>query len=147
MNSSNSHVLAFLWMSQNIFKKKKKREREIQCNMNELAKVAADSIGASKCVFIKKYTDGMYNKAYLLSMEDGQEVVAKVSNPKAGIPHLALFCGPKLYQPHAEKKLTALAWYQQIINFLAPMKDTAINNPYLWHNDLHDENIFVDRYH
>ena len=24
------------------------------------------------------------------------------------------------------------------------MKDTATNNPYLWHNDLHDENIFVD---
>ena len=80
-------------------------------------------------------------------MEDSQEVVAKVSNPNAGIPHLALFCGPKLYQPDAEKKLTALAWYQQIINSLAPMKDTAINNPYLWHNDLHDENIFVDRYH
>jgi hypothetical protein len=55
----------------------------------------------------------------------------------------ALFCGPKLYQPDTEKKLTALAWYQQIIDVIIP-KDTTITNPYLWHNDLHDENIFVD---
>jgi len=63
------------------------QKREVQFNMNELAKVAADAIGASKCVSIRKYPDGMYNKAYLLSMEDGQEVVAKVPNPNAGIPH------------------------------------------------------------
>ena len=63
------------------------KKREIQFSMNELAKVAADKIGASKCVSIRKYPDGMYNKAYLLSMEDGQEVVAKVPNPNAGIPH------------------------------------------------------------
>ena len=29
----------------------------------------------------------MFNKAFLLSMEDGREVVAKVPNPNAGIPH------------------------------------------------------------
>lgn len=56
---------------------------------------------------------------------------------------IALFCGPKLYQPDTEKKLTALAWYQQIIDALIP-KDTTINNAYLWHNDLHHDNIFVD---
>ena len=56
---------------------------------------------------------------------------------------IALFCGPKLYQPNTEKKLTALAWYKQIIDALIP-KDTLINNPYLWHNDLHHDNIFVD---
>lgn len=63
------------------------QKREVQFNMNELAKVAADSIGASKCVSIKKYPEGMYNKAYLFSIEDGQEVVAKVPNPNAGISH------------------------------------------------------------
>jgi hypothetical protein len=55
---------------------------------------------------------------------------------------IALFCGPKLYRPDTEKKLTALAWYRQIVNSLIP-KDT-ITNPCLWHNDLHDDNIFVD---
>ncbi|QKX62237.1 uncharacterized protein TRUGW13939_09396 [Talaromyces rugulosus] len=56
---------------------------------------------------------------------------------------MALFCGPKLYRPDTEKKLTALAWYRQIVNSLIP-KDTTITNPCLWHNDLHDDNIFVD---
>ena len=56
---------------------------------------------------------------------------------------LVMFCGPKLYQPDTEKKLTALAWYQQIIDALLP-KDTIITNPYLWHNDLHENNIFIN---
>lgn len=56
---------------------------------------------------------------------------------------IALFCGPKLYRPSKENKITALAWYRQIVDALIP-KDTAITRPYLWHNDLHDDNIFVD---
>lgn len=63
--------------------------------MNELARVAADSIGASKCVFIKKHTEGIYNKAYILSMEDGQEVVAKVPNPKCWHSTLSLILWDK----------------------------------------------------
>jgi hypothetical protein len=55
----------------------------------------------------------------------------------------ALFCGPKLYRPDTEKKLAALACYLQIIDALIP-KDTATKKPCLWHNDLHDDNIFVD---
>lgn len=57
----------------------------------------------------------------------------------------ALFCGPALYQPDIEKKLGALAWYQQLVNTNALIpKDSAIMSPYLWHNDLHSDNIFVD---
>ncbi|OOF96589.1 hypothetical protein ASPCADRAFT_4630 [Aspergillus carbonarius ITEM 5010] len=284
------------------------RKREVRFDLNRLASVAAESVGAARCISIKKYPDGMFNKAFLMSMNDGQEVVAKVPNPNAGVPHfttasevatmdfarkvlgtpaprvyswnshakshpvgaefiimekteglplsqvwdtlklpqklqvllamtrlqkqwlsvsfshygslyyardvqppagshyvkdgkavndseftigpatgrdwfdagrslldtergpwtslkqylqavgaretkaiqslsppkqIALFCGPKLYQPDKEKKLTALAWYQQIVDALVP-KDTAITNPRLWHNDLHDDNIFVD---
>ncbi|KAI2820119.1 hypothetical protein CBS63078_3396 [Aspergillus niger] len=35
-----------------------------------------------------KYPDGMFNKAFLMSMDNGREVVAKVPNPNSGIPHL-----------------------------------------------------------
>lgn len=56
---------------------------------------------------------------------------------------IALFCGPKLYRPDKEKKITALAQYQQVVDALIP-NDTAINSPRLWHNDLHDDNVFVD---
>ncbi|CBX90707.1 hypothetical protein LEMA_P057410.1 [Plenodomus lingam JN3] len=55
--------------------------------MNELAKVAADSVGAAQCVDIRKFADGMFNKAFLMLMDDGQEVVAKVPNPNAGRAH------------------------------------------------------------
>ncbi|KAF1916462.1 phosphotransferase enzyme family protein [Ampelomyces quisqualis] len=284
------------------------RQREIRFDMNKLASVAAESVGAAQCISIEKYPDGMFNKAYLIFMDNGREVVAKVPNPNAGIPHLttasevatmnfarevlntpaprvyswnakakshpvgaefiimekskgvplsqvwgtmkltqklqllvdltslqkqwlsvkfshygslyytgdvqppegnfyvkdgkvvkdskfsigpatgrdwtdaersildtergpwasltqflqavgtretnavlslksqkqiALFCGPKLYRPDREKKLTGLAWYQQVIDALIP-KGTMINNSYLWHNDLHQDNIFVD---
>ncbi|GAQ04126.1 hypothetical protein ALT_1447 [Aspergillus lentulus] len=263
------------------------RKREIRFDLNRLASVAADSIGAAQCVSIKKYPDGMFNKAFLMTMDDGREVVAKVPNPNAGVPHfttasevatmdfarkilntpapcvyawnsqaksqpvgaefiimekvkgvplsqtqwlsasfshygslyyagdvqppvgnhyvkdgkavrdsefaigpatgrdwvdagrsdliiergpwdsltqylqaietretkaiqcleppkqIALFCGPKLYQPKTKKKITALLWYRQVVDALIP-KDTAITRPYLWHNDLHDDNIFVD---
>ncbi|CAP91172.1 Pc13g01030 [Penicillium rubens Wisconsin 54-1255] len=274
------------------------RKREIRFDLNSLARVAADSVGAGRCIAIKKYPDGMFNKAYLMCMDDGQEVIAKVPNPNAGVPHfttasevatmdfarkildtpaprvytwnsqakshpvgaefiimdkikgvplsqvwstmklpqklqvllamtrlqkqwlsvtfshygslyytedvrppagnhfvkdgkvvkdsefaigpatgrdwcdagrsnldvekgpfgarevkatqsleppkpIALFCGPKLYRPDTEKKITALAWYRQVVGALIP-KDTAITRSCLWHNDLHDDNVFVD---
>ncbi|KAL4976881.1 kinase-like domain-containing protein [Aspergillus desertorum] len=289
------------------------RKREIRFDMNSLARVAAESVGAARCISIEKYPDGMFNKAFLMSMDDGREVIAKVPNPNAGVPHFttgsevatmdfarkilntpaprvhtwnsqakshpvgaefiiidkiegvplsqvwgtmklpqklqvllamtrfekqwlsvsfshygslyytedvqplrgnhslplarlqagigvtqadqiwtsrkghvrygslcsclvankftgasltqylqavgtrevkaiqsleppkstALFCGPKLYRPDTEKKLTALAWYRQVVDALIP-KDTAITRPCLWHNDLHDDNVFVD---
>ncbi|EFR03147.1 phosphotransferase enzyme family protein [Nannizzia gypsea CBS 118893] len=284
------------------------RKREIRFDLNQLARVAADAVGAAHCVSVRKYPDGMFNKAFLLTMNNGREVVAKVPNPNAGIPHFttasevatmdfarkvldtpaplvhawnsqakthpvgaefiimdkvegvplsqvwttmqlpqklqvllavtrmqkrwlsvsfshygslyyashvhppagsqylkdgkavldseftlgpatgrgwvdagratldidrgpwtsltqylqaigkretqairllkapkqtALFCGPGLYRPNPETKLTALTHYQQIVDTLVPDVDT-IRSPYLWHNDLHDDNIFVD---
>ena len=56
---------------------------------------------------------------------------------------LALFCGPKLYQPCPQTKLTALSHYLQILESLIP-NDTALTTPHLWHNDLHNDNIFID---
>lgn len=63
------------------------RKREIRFDLNELVRVAADSVGAAQCISIKKYPDGMFNKAFLMTMDDGREVVAKVPNPNAGVPH------------------------------------------------------------
>lgn len=55
--------------------------------MNRLARVAADSVGADQCISIEKYPDGMHNKVFLMTMDNGREVVAKVPNPNAGLPH------------------------------------------------------------
>ena len=61
--------------------------REIKFDLNRLASVAVDSVGATQCISIKKYPDGMFNKSFLMTMEDGREVVTKVPNPNAGVPH------------------------------------------------------------
>ncbi|KAB8254400.1 phosphotransferase enzyme family protein [Aspergillus pseudonomiae] len=269
------------------------RKREIRFDMNRLASVAADSVGAARCISIKKYPDGMFNKAFLMSMGNGREVIAKVPNPNAGVSHFTtasevatmdfarkildtpaprvyawnsqakshpvgaefiimekiegvplsqvwstmtlpqklqlllamtrlqkqwlsvsfshygslyytgdvqpppgnhyikdgkavtdpeFAIGPAtgrdwfdagrsildvekgpwaslaqylqavgtremranpLYRPDTEKKITALACYRQVVDALIP-KDTAITCPCLWHNDLHDDNVFVD---
>lgn len=60
----------------------------VQFNADELARIAAAAVGAEHCVSITKFPDGMYNKAFLLTMNDGTEAVAKVPNPNAGYPHL-----------------------------------------------------------
>ncbi|KAJ5751863.1 phosphotransferase enzyme family protein [Penicillium odoratum] len=44
------------------------------------------------------------------------------------------------------KKLITLAHYQQIVNVMIP-KDAEVMNPSLWHDDLHDDSIFVDPFH
>jgi hypothetical protein len=63
-------------------------QRHVRFNVNELARCAAEAVGAKACVNIAKYPDGMYNKSMLLTMDDGSRVVAKVPNPNAGLPHL-----------------------------------------------------------
>lgn len=63
------------------------RKRKVNFDMNELTRVAAKSIGASGCVSVEKLLDGMFSKAFLMTMEDGREVVVKVPNPNAGLPH------------------------------------------------------------
>lgn len=63
------------------------RKREIKFDLNRLARVAVDSVRAARCIAIKKYPDGMFNKAFLISMDDRREVISKVPNPNAGVPH------------------------------------------------------------
>jgi len=55
--------------------------------MNELVREAEKSIDAVRCIDVKKCPDGFYNKAYVFTMDDGRQVIGKVPNPNAGIPH------------------------------------------------------------
>ncbi|KAG6063446.1 hypothetical protein E4U32_001241 [Claviceps aff. humidiphila group G2b] len=63
-------------------------QRHCEFNVSELARRAAQAVQADRCLSIKKYPDGMYNRTLLLTMDNGKEVVAKVPNPNAGQPHL-----------------------------------------------------------
>ncbi|KAL9039161.1 MAG: hypothetical protein Q9214_004988 [Letrouitia sp. 1 TL-2023] len=62
-------------------------QRYVRFDMHELTRLAAEAVGSKSCVSIEKYPDGMYNKAFLLTMDDGTQAVAKVPNPNAGRPH------------------------------------------------------------
>ena len=63
--------------------------RQAKFNMNELAKRAAESTGftLTQCARIEKFPDGMFNKTFLFTMQDGTQVVGKVPNPNAGRAH------------------------------------------------------------
>ena len=63
--------------------------RRVEFDMNALTKIAAESVGSSlaQCVHVKKSPDGMFNKSFLFTMQDGSQVVGKVPNPNAGRAH------------------------------------------------------------
>ncbi|RAH65262.1 uncharacterized protein BO66DRAFT_462574 [Aspergillus aculeatinus CBS 121060] len=222
--------------------------RHVPFNMNELAKRAAESVGSTptECARVEKFPDGMFNKAFLFTMQDGTQVVGKIPNPNAGRAHhttasevatmdfvrnhletpvprvldwsskanenpiwpsldirdrfevakstskyqrawmsasftqygrhrfavgpstgnsveqyklavghreiacvqnmaqlpqppLALY-GPGTYRPSRAKKIAAL--YLRVVKYLLPL-DNSISSAFLWHPDLHSENIFV----
>lgn len=54
-----------------------------------------------------------------------------------------MLCAPSLYLPTREKKVAALESSARLLRYLIPA-DPWICAPHIWHNDLHDENIFVD---
>lgn len=62
-------------------------QRYIRFDMNALSKIAANAVGSDFCVAVEKYPDGMYNKTFLFTTNDGSQVVGKVPNPNAGKPH------------------------------------------------------------
>ena len=59
-------------------------QRCVHFNMDKLAQIAASTIGSRCCVAIGGCPDGQYAKAFLMTMEDGKQVVVKVPNPNAG---------------------------------------------------------------
>ncbi|KAH9826908.1 phosphotransferase family protein [Teratosphaeria destructans] len=61
--------------------------RHIKFDMNELCRAAGAAVGRT-CVGVEKCAEGMYSKAFLLTMDNDEQVVAKVPNPNAGPPHL-----------------------------------------------------------
>lgn len=61
--------------------------RRVRFDMNELVKIAVTTMKAERCINVEKCPDGLYNKAFLLTLNDGRQVIGKVPNPIAGIPH------------------------------------------------------------
>lgn len=65
------------------------RERFLAFNVQELQRVAAESVGAQSCVSITKLAEGGYNKVFRLVMDNGSVAIARIQNPNAGPAHKA----------------------------------------------------------
>ncbi|KAL8993124.1 MAG: hypothetical protein Q9188_007406, partial [Gyalolechia gomerana] len=61
--------------------------RYVRFDINELARVVAESVGSRSCQNVEKFAEGQFNKVFLMTTEDGKEVIAKVPQPNAGLPH------------------------------------------------------------
>ncbi|RAK81773.1 uncharacterized protein BO72DRAFT_482937 [Aspergillus fijiensis CBS 313.89] len=60
-------------------------KRYLKFNLRQLIDIAVNvSNGARHCTKIIKCLEGLHNKAFLLMMDNGAEVVAKLPNPNAG---------------------------------------------------------------
>lgn len=62
-------------------------QRYVRFNVHELGRLAAEAVGSKSCINITKSPDDMYNKTFLLTMDDGVEAIAKLPTPSAGLPH------------------------------------------------------------
>lgn len=63
---------------------KKLRERYTKFNVEELKRIAAESIGAKTCVSMIKLAEGGYNKVFRLVMDNGSIAIARIPCPNAG---------------------------------------------------------------
>ncbi|KAH7370626.1 kinase-like domain-containing protein [Rhexocercosporidium sp. MPI-PUGE-AT-0058] len=63
---------------------RQRRERYVAFNVQELQRIAAESVGAQCCVSITKLAEGGYNKVFRLVMDDGSTAIARLPNPKSG---------------------------------------------------------------
>ncbi|PGH35444.1 hypothetical protein GX50_01782 [[Emmonsia] crescens] len=60
------------------------KERYVRFNVAELMRAAARAVDRQRCVRIIKLAEGGFNKVFLLTMDDGLEVVARIPTPIAG---------------------------------------------------------------
>ena len=60
------------------------RERYTKFNVEELKRVAAESIGAKTCVSMIKLAEGRYSKVFRLVMDNGSVAIARIPCPNAG---------------------------------------------------------------
>ncbi|RDW83787.1 aminoglycoside phosphotransferase family protein [Aspergillus mulundensis] len=61
--------------------------RYVQFELQPLLDIAASAVGAQYCARVLKLAEGQYNKVFVLTMDNGREIIAKLPNPNAGRPH------------------------------------------------------------
>jgi hypothetical protein len=62
--------------------------RYVEFDLPGILQVSAQAIGARSCIKVEKLPEGNFSKVFLITMDDGRELIAKIPNPNAGQPHL-----------------------------------------------------------
>ncbi|PSK40209.1 hypothetical protein B9Z65_8149 [Elsinoe australis] len=90
--------------------------------------MAAEAVGAQRCVRVEKFPDGLYNKALLLTMNDGREVGAKVPNPNAGRAHFITASEVAIMKSVRRKLKTPLP---KVYTWCSRLEDNPIGAEYI----------------
>ncbi|KAF2755863.1 kinase-like protein [Pseudovirgaria hyperparasitica] len=61
--------------------------RYVRFNLPGLLQVSSKAMGGRSCVEIEKLHEGNFNKVFLITFDDGRDLIAKIPNPNAGPPH------------------------------------------------------------
>lgn len=86
-NSQKESPVAFLMKLTSFNEKERLAEHYVRFNVPELMRTAATATGRDRCVDIIKLAEGGFNKVFLLTMDDGHEVIARIPAPIAGRAH------------------------------------------------------------
>jgi len=63
------------------------RRRYLRFNLKELIQAVENAAGpGASCIEVTKLPEGNFNKAFLVTMEDHRQLVARLPNPNAGRP-------------------------------------------------------------
>lgn len=62
--------------------------RYLKFNSKALIRVAEDAAGSgASCSEVTKLPEGNFNKTFLVTMQDGRQLIARLPNPNAGRSH------------------------------------------------------------
>ena len=67
---------------------KRLAERRVVFSIPELKKAAASATHAKECLKVIKLPEGLFNRVFLLVMDNGSEAIARIPTPAAGPAHL-----------------------------------------------------------
>ncbi|KAJ5783417.1 Aminoglycoside phosphotransferase [Penicillium psychrosexuale] len=84
--------------------------RYVKFNLAELVRIATQATGSMSCVEVQKLPEGNFNKVFLLTMDDGKEIIAKLPNPNAG---------PQYFTTASE--VATMDFVRNVLNIPAPM--------------------------
>lgn len=63
------------------------RSRRVEFSVSALKALAANSVGAKECIHMIKLPEGLCNRVFLMSLDNGREVVARIPTSVAGPTH------------------------------------------------------------